>query len=601
MADSAFNPKGIDAAIRRHIHSLRKPGVLAVRPGYEVTGDQLTGKQAIVATVGQKKGPANLARSALLPTRLGGYPVDVREASAYQRLRVNDPAAAQVAEAYGRPEEEEPEWPYDREMPSGKLFSDAKSEVGKKLTRSKRTEPATHAALNAHRAKTQKKNQLKYAPQNCPPLERTQLQNATVIAHVSPDAGFATLTSFLGSTKQSLIVGMYDFTSGPILQDFVNDLTGTKTLQMVLDNPAPNETRNQTDWQTVQELETKLGKRASIARALTGMDKFVSASMFPTAYHIKVIVQDGGTFWISSGNLNNSNQPDLSHPPHTEDRDWHLIVSDPALPKLFEAYLNYDYKMAAANQNPNPEEIEKAVEDARAKKKEYENPPQSAPAPPVKNPVAKKVLTKVNSYITPLLTPDLLPNGKPQYLAAIMSLIASAEVSISIQLQYIEASKGQGGEYEALLQAVADKASAGVTVRLIESKQYGEKWAEKMKSVGVDLTANISLQPNVHNKGFVIDHKIVVVSSQNFSPQGVQENRDAGVILEDERFAQYFEAVFDEDWKIAKPASMLPATKGSGKATTKGSAAKSGATKKAAKKVAKTASNKGAQKARRKK
>jgi phosphatidylserine/phosphatidylglycerophosphate/cardiolipin synthase-like enzyme len=93
----------------------------------------------------------------------------------------------------------------------------------------------------------------------------------------------------------------------------------------------------------------------------------------------------------------------------------------------------------------------------------------------------------------------------------------------------------------------------------------------------------------------------VVVSSQNFSPQGVQENRDAGVILEDERFAQYFEAVFDEDWKIAKPASMLPATKGSGKATTKGSAAKSGATKKAAKKVAKTASNKGAQKARRNK
>jgi hypothetical protein len=170
----------------------------------------------------------------------------------------------------------------------------------------------------------------------------------------------ATLTSLLGNTQQSLVVGMYDFTSGPILQALISDLDGTKTLQMVLDNPAPNETRNQTDWQTVQELQAKLGKRTKIARALTGMDKFVSASMFPTAYHIKVIVQDGGTFWISSGNLNNSNQPDLNHPPHVEDRDWHLIITDPELPKLFEAYLDYDYKTAAANQVPNPEEIERA-------------------------------------------------------------------------------------------------------------------------------------------------------------------------------------------------------------------------------------------------
>jgi hypothetical protein len=557
--------------------------VLAVRPGYEVAGDQLTGKQAIVATVDQKKSPADLAKSDMLPAKLGGYPVDVREASAYQRLRTNDPASAQLAEAYGRPEEAEPEWPFDREMPSGKQFSDAKSEVSKKLLWSKKTQPATLAALAAQRTKTQKRNQIQYNPQNCPALSRTQLKNATVVAHVSPDAGFATLTSFLGNTRKSLVVGMYDFTSGPILQDFISVLGGAGKLQMVLDNPAPNETRNQTDWQTVQQLRAKLGN-ADIAWALTGMDKFVVVSMFPTAYHIKVIVQDGGTCWISSGNLNNSNQPDPAHPPHTEDRDWHLIITDPDLPKTFEAYLDYDYKMAAGQQAPNSAEIEKAIEDARAKKGEYENPPQSAPAPAVKNPVPKKVFNNVNSYITPLLTPDLLPNGKPQYLTNIRNLIDSAQKSISIQLQYIESSNGQDRDYEDLLQAIADKASAGIEVRLIESKQYGEKWVEKMrsmKSVSVDLTTNIRLQPNVHNKGFVIDHKVVVVSSQNFSPEGVQKNRDAGVILEDAEIAQYFEAVFDTDWERAKPASILPSAKGAKKAAKKGAPAKRGATRSA--------------------
>jgi phosphatidylserine/phosphatidylglycerophosphate/cardiolipin synthase-like enzyme len=70
----------------------------------------------------------------------------------------------------------------------------------------------------------------------------------------------------------------------------------------------------------------------------------------------------------------------------------------------------------------------------------------------------------------------------------------------------------------------------------------------------VDLTANIALQPNVHNKGFIIDSNTVVVSSQNFSPDGIQFNRDAGVIIESAPLAQYFQSVFLADWNNkAKP------------------------------------------------
>jgi phosphatidylserine/phosphatidylglycerophosphate/cardiolipin synthase-like enzyme len=86
-----------------------------------------------------------------------------------------------------------------------------------------------------------------------------------------------------------------------------------------------------------------------------------------------------------------------------------------------------------------------------------------------------------------------------------------------------------------------------------------------MKTIGVDLTANISLQPDVHNKGFVIDSKIAVVSSQNFSPAGVQTNRDAGVILEHAGIAKYFETVFLSDWRKAKPAVAVPAAPAGGK------------------------------------
>jgi phosphatidylserine/phosphatidylglycerophosphate/cardiolipin synthase-like enzyme len=551
-----FAAQEIDHTIQKNLAKLRKPGVLTVRPGFEIAGDQLTGKQAIVATVHTKKKPADIARGELLPAKIGRFPVDVREATAHQRLRPVDPAAAALSELHARPEEREPSWPLEREIPSGKLLDDPAGNTQTAFALSKTTQPATHKAIAAHGAK----QPLNYQPPaGAPALDRRQL-NTTITVAASPDAGFATLSKFLAGTQHSLVIGMYDFTSGSLLKNFLADLAGQKTLQMVLDNPSPNETRDQLDSVTVQDLRSGLGGRAKIAWALDRQDAFVTAYMFPYAYHIKVIVQDDQRFWLSSGNLNNSNEPDPTRPPPTpQDRDWHVIIQDKGLAQTFAYYLNYDFAQASQHQAANADAIEKAIEDARAKKAIQANPPPPTPGKPVKNPVAAKTFSNISLAVTPLLTPDKLPNGQPQYLTSITNLIKNAQTSIYIQLQYIESSKGDGSFYEQLLQTIADKIAHGKDVKLIESARWGLKWAEKMKTVGVDLTANISLQPDVHNKGFVIDSKIAVVSSQNFSPAGVHDNRDAGVILEHADIAKYFQAIFLSDWKKAKPASALPA------------------------------------------
>lgn len=542
-------PEAIDRIIQDNLAQLRKPGVLTVRPGYEIAQHQLTGKPAIVVTVHTKK--AGLPADEMLPENIDNIPVDVREASPHQRLAAHDPAAAALAQAHQRPEESEPVWPMEREVSSGQLL-----EKPHATARQAHAAPqaATQHALAAHA----KKPQLPYVPAPNTPLDPVTV-TTTITAHVSPDAGLATLQAFLGGTKQSLVIGMYDFTSGHILKTFEDVLGGAKTLKMVLDNPPPNDTRDQTDTQTVDELNQKLGSRSKIMRALARSDALVSAWIFPFAYHIKVIVRDGAAFWLSSGNLNNSNQPDLTSPPHKEDRDWHVIIEDQALAKTFAAYINQDFSSAQGHQDGPPADAA-AVADARAKLAAEANPPPPPPlmaaaAATALPPVPAKVFKNISVKITPLLTPDTLPNdsSKGQYLTNMIALIASARQKLFIQLQYIESSSGSG-DYDTLLKAIADRVAAGVDVRLIESLEFGEKWAEKMKSVGVDLTANISLQSNVHNKGFVVDSKTVVVSSQNFSPAGVQNNRDAGVIIEHADIAQYFEQIFLSDWKNkAKP------------------------------------------------
>ena len=579
---TTLTPKAIDQTIQKNLTRLQKAGVLTVRPGFEIAKHQLTGKSAIVVTVHTKK--TGLPKNESLPNALGGIPVDVREATAYQRLCTHDPAAAELAQTFGRPEDKQPTWPLEREMPSGKLLGDPRSAMQRALAQATTGQPATVRAAAAQATKPQ----INYVPAANQPLVQVST-TTTITAHVSPDAGLLTLEAFLGGTQKSLVIGMYDFTSGRILNTFEKVLVGTKTLQMVLDNPAPNPTRDQTDTQTVQELDQSLGDRAGIVRALDRSDALVSAWMFPFAYHIKVIVRDNTAFWLSSGNLNNSNQPDLASPPLTEDRDWHVIIEDVQLAKLFAAFLNQDFASAAQNQLAQPSNVAMAVSDANAKLAAETNPP---PPPPVKatttSVVPAKVFSNISVKITPLLTPDNLQSdpSKGQYLNNILQLIASAQHTLYIQLQYIESSNGTGDDYDTLLKAIAARVAAGVDVRLIESLEFGEKWAEKMKASGVDLTANISLQSNVHNKGFVVDSRTVVVSSQNFSPAGVRLNRDAGVIIESPDIANYFGPIFLSDWnQKAKPFApkaaaqlskrSVPAANAPGKRPVKASARRS--------------------------
>jgi phosphatidylserine/phosphatidylglycerophosphate/cardiolipin synthase-like enzyme len=556
VRNAALTPAAIDRTIRQHLPKLRKPGVLTVRPGFEIADHQLTGKQAIVATVHTKS--HDLPADQLLPDAIGKIPVDVREATPHQRLRASDPAAAAITQTFGRPEEKASIWPLEREMPSGRLLTSPKSKTQQALLAYAKQQPVVAKAVKAHAAK----QTIKYtAPANRPlnPITTT----TTITAHVSPDAGFTTLTTFLQATKQSLVIGMYDFTSGPILALFKSVLTRAKTLQMVLDNPPPNETRNQLDSQTVQELNSSLGARSKIVRALAGDDALVSATIFPTSYHIKVIVRDNAAVWLSSGNLNNSNQPDFSSPPKTEDRDWHVIIEDQRLADLFTAYLNQDFLSAKAHQKPESPELTQALSDATVKLAAETSPRPPPVVSKTANLVAAKRFPDISVKITPLLTPDTLPPGgtQGQYVTQMMRLIGSAKKTLYVQLQYIEASKPTG-DYPMLLKAIAARVAAGVDVRLIESLEFGEQWAEKMKQGGVDLTANISLQSTVHNKGFVIDSSVVVVSSQNFSPDGIQLNRDAGVIIESAPIAQYFEKVFLADWNNkAKPFAPSARTK----------------------------------------
>lgn len=457
----------------------------------------------------------------MLPTHVENVPVDVRQASAAKREEIESPDAYAAKLRLTPDTGSVPHFAHER-TPAGER-------------------PALRASAHASLA-TIAKPKLAYAGPAGVTLDPVDGE-ATIHLSASPDNGWSTLEAFLTGTGESLTVGMYDFTSAHVERTVSQAMDG-KRLELVLDHPATNPTADQSDTQTVADLEAALGNDFHQAWALTRPDPEATAWIYPTSYHIKVAVRDRAAFWLSSGNWNNSNQPDIDPASNAADattarrcdRDWHVIIEQQQLANVFEDYILNDLSVAAVHNNPPA--------------------PSGSPLPPptggtTQTPAFHQFFPShsiTGSFkITPLLTPD-----PGVYAQAIQTLIAGAAKTIYMQFQYIELPKETNATSQAfvdLVQAVIERQSAGVEVRIIMSEFEKVGYLEQLQAIGLDVVNNVKIQNNVHNKGIVVDGKAVLVSSQNWSTDGTLYNRDAGVIIENEDVAQYFQEIFMHDWQ----------------------------------------------------
>ncbi len=506
----AGSREDIDGIISRHLTELAVTGVLSVRPGYALRDGWITEERAVVVTVRD-------GGHATLPAELDGVPVDVRRASPAKLERLENPAAYARTRLPFPDARTVPEFPDERDLVDGSRV------------------PLLDFFAEAEKAK---KPQLPYTTPDGVALAPVSGE-ITITLSASPDNGWSTLGPFLDATRSSLTVGMYDFTSRHVL-DRVESALADRTVKLVLDHPARNPTADQSDEETVTALKGSL-KHLTQAWALDRMDPLASAWIFPTAYHIKVAVRDGSVFWLSSGNWNNSNQPDIdpvndqtdAAAARSGDRDWHVVVEHAGLSRVFERYLLNDLEAASAHdQAGEPADLALLA-------------PPLARTPPFASFVPAKTIT-ARMTLTPLLTPD-----PGVYTAAVKGLIAGATKSLHLQFQYIKLPAKPDGTTEAfidLVDAVIDRQRAGVDVKIVMSQYETAGYLEQLQEAGLDVVHGVRLQNNVHNKGIVVDGARVLVSSQNWSGDGVLHNRDAGVIIDSVEAAAYFDQLFQHDW-----------------------------------------------------
>lgn len=524
------------------------PGVYVynVRPGYLFRDNHITSKPAVVVVID----PRDRERGkSLIPNRLGGVPVQVKMATPAEQLRRHAPEADIPGAVDAESDLALPGW----DMMQGDADEDVESDPSFDDDSSKFVE---------------------YVPPDGVKLLKVN-EVMRVTCHVSPEEGWNQLSEFLSKARtKRLTMAMYDFTAPHVLEKLVSDrASGNGKLTLILD---PGVSKNgQVKAKDVWEEEVrdtlsgKLDQRFAFLWAAVKRKGKVSKGIFPTSYHIKVAVSGGKSFWLSSGNLQSSNQPDvdalnlsLAKLHSRYNREWHVIVEHAGLASTYEKFIQQDMKQAKPLQvAPQGDEIE-ADEVAAELAPELLVPAafldESDHVERQKFPATTFPLTGDKPIrVHQVLTPD-------NFAKAVAPVIRAANKKLYFQNQYIKISENVGDEFTDLLDALLTKVADGIEdLRIIlrelphasdelEALQY-YAW----ENFGIDDLSFIKYQPGCHTKGIIVDSKVVVVGSHNWSNPGVSKNRDATLIFFNSDIAQYYEKVFLHDFAVLAKSQVL--------------------------------------------
>lgn len=370
--------------------------------------------------------------------------------------------------------------------------------------------------------------------------------NATqsVIAYASPDSTFAATKRLFDQAKQSILIGIYDFSADHVKELVLAAMRRGVKVELMLDIDS------QVEKDLFDELE-HFGATCTPAPSCASK----RAHYFRSS-HEKVIVIDNEWCLVQSGNYSDNSIPlNVDEGENgsgfvTGNRDMGLAVRSKPLAKFFRKVLEADIalELKAPEMLAGMQTLPETFLVERAPRKRL-----------AKVFASKEFKLKAPLALQPILSPD-------NYMKEIPELLRSATNSVWIQQQYIRASQPQ---IQILLRALAEAKANNkkLDVKIVLGKIFGGKDVEKeaanlrilSSEYGLKLGKHIRYVDtdrlvHCHNKLIVVDGATVLVSSQNWSDAAVTENREAGLLFTHRGLANYYSQIFELDWSTAKKA-----------------------------------------------
>lgn len=484
--------------------------ILEVRSGFLWKDGDMTDTEAVIVVLDPQSANLDDAHATLnIPREIDGIPVDVTVGGATAVFRALERQGDLVSES----------------LPLADLLQERVPEIG-------------------------------YKPPANVVLDEVELP-MDVICHASPDDGWPVLREFLDRTVRTITLGMFDLTAPQIVDKFKQlaarpDFEMNLAIQRGMAGGLGGEKKKDVPEDTfIKDMRAAMGARFRQAYVdVSGDDR-----TFASAYHIKVAVRDHEEFWLSSGNMQSSNQPDRSPAADNEEtfaalnrfnREWHVVVKNKKLATMFEKFLLHDLKGAEQNPAEEPTPVHEITVPLMAVDPEFL---EAGKTPKYFD---RQIFPRQQSApvkLQPLLTPD-------NFLKHVIPIVKSAKSKLFIQnqsLSILQPLDKNEAEFLELFEAIRDRQKAGVDVRLIfRVMPVDEDAARATKDalVKFGLKKNtIVVQEHCHTKGVIVDSRVVIVGSHNWTNQGAIANRDASLIIHHADIAKYYEQIFLFDWE----------------------------------------------------
>ena len=99
-----------------------------------------------------------------------------------------------------------------------------------------------------------------------------------------------------------------------------------------------------------------------------------------------------------------------------------------------------------------------------------------------------------------------------------------------------------------IVKDLIEAANRGVDVRIVADEFQTEKAViDYLRSKGIDIKFD-NPKRTTHSKLIIIDRKVVIVGSTNWSYYAVEQNHESNVIIVSDKIAEEFEEYFEEVW-----------------------------------------------------
>ncbi len=366
-------------------------------------------------------------------------------------------------------------------------------------------------------------------------LQPARFLDVTVTAFVSPDCSSEVFSSAVDRAQHELLVNVYEFTSTNLSTSLIGaEKRGVNVHLLVEGGPVGG-----------MSPEEKTVIRAMNVSGIPIYQMTAPAGGHaPYRYdHAKYLVIDRNAVLLTSENFKYSGFPP---PGISGNRGWGVYMESTGVADYFAGVYQTDvsgYAVSPITGIQGQTEIIPAV----TYKREF------SPA------------RFEGAVVTPVIAPDTSDQ--------ITGLINSAQASVEIEQAYI--TNESATELNPFLAAAINASRRGIPVQVlldsywynVEDTKDNDEMAALINEIAArehlplearcaDLTA--SGIEKIHNKGVIVDDQRVLVSSINWNSNSPNFNREAGVIIEHPGVAQYFHAVFEDDWAPAVRAYEKP-------------------------------------------